>query len=150
MKWLCRNMRPSRKIFDSTFDSTISLLLLSICKALCFLNEHQLGMYFLNIQMTKFSSTMRQPSPTQTVAKKHLKTHLKRIRNREYCRLRDMVPAIANKQKVSKVGHRYLLDYQCLPLITLANNLDPEYRRALSGSKLFDILMVFLNNLKVN
>lgn len=52
--------------------------------------------------MTKFSCS-RQPSTTQTVAKKHLKTHLKRIRNREYCRLRDMVPAIANKQKVSKV-----------------------------------------------
>ena len=53
--------------------------------------------------MTKFSS-IRQTSTTQTVAKKHLKTHLKRIRNREYCRLRDMVPAIANKQKVSKVS----------------------------------------------
>ena len=53
--------------------------------------------------MTKFNSS-RQPSATQTVAKKHLKTHLKRIRNREYCRLRDMVPAIANKQKVSKVS----------------------------------------------
>lgn len=52
--------------------------------------------------MTKFNSS-RQPSATQTVAKKHLKTHLKRIRNREYCRLRDMVPAVANKQKVSKV-----------------------------------------------
>ena len=57
----------------------------------------------LIFQMTKFSATSRRPSTTQAVAKKHLKAHLKRIRNREYCRLRDMVPAIANKQKVSKV-----------------------------------------------
>ncbi|KAK3103428.1 hypothetical protein FSP39_019137 [Pinctada imbricata] len=49
------------------------------------------------------SKLSRRQSPTQSVAKKHLKMHLKRIRNREYSRLRDMVPSIATKDKVSKV-----------------------------------------------
>lgn len=79
--------------------------------------------------MTKFSSSTRQPSPTQTVAKKHLKTHLKRIRNREYCRLRDMVPAIANKQKVSKVtvieeAVRYIDELHLALASRLTNNKD--------------------------
>lgn len=42
-------------------------------------------------------------SSTQQVAKKHLKRHVKRLRDREYTRLRQMVPSIAEKEKVSKV-----------------------------------------------
>lgn len=53
--------------------------------------------------MTKFVSSTKPKSSTQIVARQHIKKHLKRIRNREYGRLRDMVPAIANKQNVSKV-----------------------------------------------
>lgn len=55
--------------------------------------------------MTKFVSTTKPKSSAQIVAKQHMKKHLKRIRNREYGRLRDMVPAIANKQNVSKVPY---------------------------------------------
>ncbi|XP_053385317.1 uncharacterized protein LOC128550387 [Mercenaria mercenaria] len=53
--------------------------------------------------MTKFLSVSKPKSSAQIVAKQHMKKHLKRIRNKEYGRLRDMVPAIANKQHVSKV-----------------------------------------------
>ncbi|XP_063398758.1 uncharacterized protein LOC134683406 [Mytilus trossulus] len=47
--------------------------------------------------------TPKKPSSTQQVAKKHLKRHVKRLRDREYSRLRQMVPSIAEKEKVSKV-----------------------------------------------
>uniref|UniRef100_A0A8W8NHB4 BHLH domain-containing protein n=1 Tax=Magallana gigas TaxID=29159 RepID=A0A8W8NHB4_MAGGI len=53
--------------------------------------------YFIMVQYVK-----RQTS-AQMVAKQHLKLHLRRIRNREYSRLRDMVPSIAKKDKISKV-----------------------------------------------
>lgn len=43
-------------------------------------------------------------STSQRVAKKHLKLHVKRLRDLEYSRLREMVPSIASKEKVSKVG----------------------------------------------
>ncbi|KAJ8298685.1 hypothetical protein KUTeg_022745 [Tegillarca granosa] len=42
-------------------------------------------------------------STSQRVAKKHLKLHVKRLRDLEYSRLREMVPSIASKEKVSKV-----------------------------------------------
>ncbi|KAL3842313.1 hypothetical protein ACJMK2_020343 [Sinanodonta woodiana] len=53
--------------------------------------------------MVKFQSALKSRSLSQMVAKKHLKGHLKRIRDREYSRLRAMVPSIAAKEKVSKV-----------------------------------------------
>ncbi|XP_033752362.1 uncharacterized protein LOC117336093 [Pecten maximus] len=56
------------------------------------------------MKMVQFNSTkINKRSPTQTVARRHLKLHLKRVRDREYARLRDMVPSIASKDKVSKV-----------------------------------------------
>lgn len=56
--------------------------------------------------MVQFVNTKKniKRSATQTVARKHLKLHLKRVRDREYARLRDMVPSIATKDKVSKVN----------------------------------------------
>ncbi|XP_060570921.1 uncharacterized protein LOC132729219 [Ruditapes philippinarum] len=53
--------------------------------------------------MTKLLSITKPKSSAQIVAKQHMKKHLKRIRNKEYSRLRDMVPAIAKKQNISKV-----------------------------------------------
>lgn len=46
---------------------------------------------------------VKRQTSAQMVAKQHLKLHLRRIRNREYSRLRDMVPSIAKKDKISKV-----------------------------------------------
>ena len=46
----------------------------------------------------------KQRTSTQRAAQRQLKLHLKRIRNKEYSRLREMVPSIATKDKVSKVG----------------------------------------------
>lgn len=48
--------------------------------------------------------TVKRLSSTQQVAKKHLKRHVKRLRDREYTRLRQMVPSIAENEKVSKVN----------------------------------------------
>lgn len=56
------------------------------------------------LQMVKLLSVNRVQSSTQLVARRQMKKHLRRVRNKEYCRLRDMVPNIANKQKVSKVS----------------------------------------------
>lgn len=64
--------------------------------------------------MTKFVSTTKPKSSAQIVAKQHMKKHLKRIRNREYGRLRDMVPAIANKQNVSKVRSQLVVPFHRL------------------------------------
>lgn len=48
---------------------------------------------------------VKRQTSAQMVAKQHLKLHLRRIRNREYSRLRDMVPSIAKKDKISKVNY---------------------------------------------
>ena len=53
-------------------------------------------------QMVKIM-TVKKLSTTQQVTKKHLKRHVKRLRDREYTRLRQMVPSIAENEKVSKV-----------------------------------------------
>lgn len=58
---------------------------------------------YFDIKMTKLTSVNRSKSSAQIVARQHMKKHLRRIRNREYGRLRDMVPAIANKHNISKV-----------------------------------------------
>ncbi|KAK6191881.1 hypothetical protein SNE40_003461 [Patella caerulea] len=42
-------------------------------------------------------------SASQIIAKKHLKLHLRRIREREYSKLRALVPSVASKKKVTKV-----------------------------------------------
>ncbi|KAL4234777.1 hypothetical protein ACF0H5_006419 [Mactra antiquata] len=57
------------------------------------------------LKMSKMASRhfAKPKSSTQIVARLHMKKHLKKIRNKEYSRLRDMVPAIANNKKVSKV-----------------------------------------------
>ncbi|XP_022326473.2 uncharacterized protein LOC111126254 [Crassostrea virginica] len=46
---------------------------------------------------------VKRQTSAQMVAKQHLKLHLRRIRNKEYSRLRDMVPSIAKRDKISKV-----------------------------------------------
>ncbi|XP_055997729.1 uncharacterized protein LOC125648071 [Ostrea edulis] len=46
---------------------------------------------------------VKRQTSAQMVAKQHLRLHLRRIRNKEYSRLRDMVPSIAKKDKISKV-----------------------------------------------
>ena len=56
--------------------------------------------------MVKLLSVTRVQSSTQLVARKQIKKHLRRVRNKEYGRLRDMVPTIANKNKISKVSQR--------------------------------------------
>lgn len=56
------------------------------------------------MQMVHFTATTKPRSITQKVAQKHLKLHVKRLREKEYCRLRAMVPSIAMKEQVSKVG----------------------------------------------
>ncbi|KAH3887609.1 uncharacterized protein LOC127844304 [Dreissena polymorpha] len=53
--------------------------------------------------MTKLVSVNKCKSSTQIVARQHMKKHLKRIRDKEYGKLRDMVPAIAKQRKISKV-----------------------------------------------
>ncbi|KAL8620214.1 hypothetical protein ACOMHN_028864 [Nucella lapillus] len=52
--------------------------------------------------MVRFSSTYR-PSLTQVAARKQLRKHIRRIREREYSKLRALVPAVATKKKVTKV-----------------------------------------------
>ncbi|KAL5007404.1 hypothetical protein ScPMuIL_016210 [Solemya velum] len=42
-------------------------------------------------------------SNTQIYARKNLRMHLKKIRQREYSKLRAMVPSVAERNKVSKV-----------------------------------------------
>ena len=59
-------------------------------------------MYLIFFQSVK-RFTVKRLSSTQQVAKKHLKRHVKRLRDREYTRLRQMVPSIAENEKVSKV-----------------------------------------------
>lgn len=44
-------------------------------------------------------------SNTQIYARKNLRMHLKKIRQREYSKLRAMVPSVAERNKVSKVRH---------------------------------------------
>ncbi|PVD33632.1 hypothetical protein C0Q70_04890 [Pomacea canaliculata] len=53
-------------------------------------------------QMVRFSSGHR-PSLTQMAARKQLRKHIRRIREREYSKLRALVPAVATKKKVTKV-----------------------------------------------
>ena len=60
-------------------------------------------MYLIFFQSVK-RFTVKRLSSTQQVAKKHLKRHVKRLRDREYTRLRQMVPSIAENEKVSKVN----------------------------------------------
>lgn len=55
-----------------------------------------------SFQMVQY---VKRQTSAQMVAKQHLKLHLRRIRNREYSRLRDMVPSIAKKDKISKVNY---------------------------------------------
>ncbi|XP_052799635.1 uncharacterized protein LOC128231187 [Mya arenaria] len=55
------------------------------------------------VKEVKLTSTRKGISSTQIVARQHMKKHLRRIRNKEYRRLRAMVPAVAKQQKVSKV-----------------------------------------------
>lgn len=55
-----------------------------------------------SFQMVQY---VKRQTSAQMVAKQHLKLHLRRIRNREYSRLRDMVPSIAKKNKISKVNY---------------------------------------------
>ncbi|XP_064634675.1 uncharacterized protein LOC135492258 [Lineus longissimus] len=45
----------------------------------------------------------RELSASQKVSKKYLKAHMKRLHKKEYRKLREMVPAVAHKDKVSKV-----------------------------------------------
>ncbi|XP_076450337.1 uncharacterized protein LOC143286595 [Babylonia areolata] len=52
--------------------------------------------------MVRFSST-NSPSLTQVAARKQLRKHIRRIREREYSKLRALVPAVATKKKVTKV-----------------------------------------------
>ncbi|XP_070200068.1 uncharacterized protein [Littorina saxatilis] len=52
--------------------------------------------------MVRFSSC-HSPSSTQMVARKQLRKHIRRIREREYSKLRALVPAVATKKKVTKV-----------------------------------------------
>jgi hypothetical protein len=67
-------------------------------------------MYLIFFQSVK-RFTVKRLSSTQQVAKKHLKRHVKRLRDREYTRLRQMVPSIAENEKVSKVNTLFL--YVC-------------------------------------
>ncbi|ESO83285.1 hypothetical protein LOTGIDRAFT_169505 [Lottia gigantea] len=53
--------------------------------------------------MVRAVSARLNQSAAQITAKKSLKLHLRRIRDREYCKLRDLVPSVASKKKVSKV-----------------------------------------------
>jgi hypothetical protein len=46
----------------------------------------------------------RELSASQKVSKKYLKAHMKRLHKKEYRKLREMVPAVAHKEKVSKVN----------------------------------------------
>ncbi|XP_025088104.1 DNA-binding protein inhibitor ID-4-like [Pomacea canaliculata] len=54
------------------------------------------------MKMVRFSSGHR-PSLTQMAARKQLRKHIRRIREREYSKLRALVPAVATKKKVTKV-----------------------------------------------
>ncbi len=57
------------------------------------------------ITMTKgrCATPTKRLSPCQQASRRVRRNYLKQIRNREYQRLRAIVPAIANKKKVSKV-----------------------------------------------
>ncbi|XP_064601217.1 uncharacterized protein LOC135467374 [Liolophura sinensis] len=59
------------------------------------------------VKMQKLSNSRRcgqyGTSTNQIAARQHLRLHLKRIRQREYAKLRAMVPAVAQKKSVSKV-----------------------------------------------
>ena len=59
-------------------------------------------------QMLKITSCQpaprRQLTAGQRVSTKYRKAYLRKLRRREYSKLRAMVPAVAAKDKVSKVG----------------------------------------------
>lgn len=48
-------------------------------------------------------SSCHSPSVTQMAARKQVRKHLRRIREREYSKLRALVPAVATKKRVTKV-----------------------------------------------
>ena len=56
------------------------------------------------LQTAKLTTVPQRKSSAQIVAGRKMKSHLRRIRNREYRRLRAMVPSVAKQQKVSKVS----------------------------------------------
>ncbi|XP_046376075.1 DNA-binding protein inhibitor ID-4-like [Haliotis rufescens] len=55
------------------------------------------------MKMARLTSVPSTCSQSQIAARKTLKLHIKRIRDREYSKLRALVPSVADKKKVSKV-----------------------------------------------
>jgi len=58
---------------------------------------------FVGSSQLGYTSSQFGQTATQVTARRHVRLHLKRIRDREYCKLRELIPSVAAKKKVSKV-----------------------------------------------
>lgn len=56
------------------------------------------------LKITNKKYTPRTPSSAQRMSKKLRKAYLKRLRSKEYLRLKNIIPTVCKKKKVDKVN----------------------------------------------
>ena len=94
------------------------------------------------IAISSRNSPVKRLSPCQQASRRLRKNYLKQIRNREYQRLRAIVPAVANKKKVSKVRSWTKLRNKSINYYTALNYIGNPFTWFSYFHFVFDILQI--------